>query len=263
MSDEIVMTLILALCFGSGFGCLCLWLFQRMKYGTYQKIAQEIIQKAEQESANLKKASELLTKQHQVEQQRELEHVWHSERKKIQREEERLKQREDKLESRMNLVEKKLSNIEKREAIILARKAQIDEEKKHFNESKQKLIEELERTSGLSANEAKELLINKINHDVKTDAANLIRRCLKEAEEEAERKANTIIATAINRLASSCVSETTINTVTIPNEDMKGRIIGEKGEILEPWNGQQGLISLLMTLPVLSFYQALTQFAFK
>ena len=85
------------------------------------------------------------------------------------------------------------------------------------------------KPQGLSANEAKEFLLNKITNEVKTDAANLIRRIKKEAEENAEKEASTIIATAINRLAVSCVSEATVNTVAIPNEEMKGRIIGREG----------------------------------
>lgn len=192
-------------------------------------MAQDILQRADLEAETKRKSSELSLKQSQVDQQRELELSWQNERRKIQREEERLKQREDKLESRMNLVEKKLSDIEKREAVLAGRKEKLDEEKKHVAETQSKLVAELERASGLSSTEARELLINRITIDVKTEAANLIRRIRKEAEEEAEKEANTIIATAINRIASSSVSEATLSTVAIPNEEMKGRIIGREG----------------------------------
>ena len=165
----------------------------------------------------------------QLDHQKEAEEVWQSERRKILREEERLKQREDKLESRMSLVEKKLSDLEKREAAIHERKEQIEEEKKNLSETYSKLVQELERISGLSSSEAKDLLIAKVQNEIKTETANLIRRSKKEAEENAEREAQKIIATAINRLALTSVSEATVNTVSIPNEEMKGRIIGREG----------------------------------
>lgn len=215
--------------FGFALGALAFWLFHRVKIGNYQTIAQNILHKAEQEGLSLRKNAELIIKQNQVDQQKDLELVWQSERKKMQREEDRLKQREDKLEARMNLVEKKLSDIEKREAILIARKDRLDEEKKDVADVRITLIKELEKSAGLSSAEAKDLLLASLTNDVKTEAANLIRRTKKEAEENAEKEASTIIATAINRLATSCVSETTVNTVAIPNEEMKGRIIGREG----------------------------------
>jgi ribonuclease Y len=229
MSSDYFAYILLAFVVGIAGGITGLWTFHRIKLGSYQKIALEMIKKADQEGASIRRASELAMKQNQVDQQRELEQVWLIERRKIQREEERLKLREDKLEGRMHLVEKKLSDIEKREAILIARKIQIDEEKKYQAETHQKLVRELELASGFSSSEAKEMLLNQLTHEVKTDAANLIRRMKKEAEENAEKEASTIIATAINRLATSYVSEATVNTVAIPTEEMKGRIIGREG----------------------------------
>ena len=92
-----------------------------------------------------------------------------------------------------------------------------------------KLLVQLEQTAGLSAAEAKDVLLKNITNEVKNDAANLIRRTISEAREESEKEASKIIATAINRLAVPCVSEATVNTVAIPNEEMKGRIIGREG----------------------------------
>jgi ribonuclease Y len=227
-SDQLAL-LILFFLGGFALGAVALWTFHKIKVKGYKQLGQEIILRSELEADSIRKNAEISIKQGQVEHQRELEALWQCERRKIQKEEERIKQREDKLESRMSLVEKKLSDIEKREAVITARRAQLDEEKKLNAETQQKLITELERIAGLSASEARELMFSKLVNDVKTDAANLIRRSLKEAEEEAERKASSIIASSINRLAVSAVSEATVNTVSIPNEEMKGRIIGREG----------------------------------
>lgn len=92
-----------------------------------------------------------------------------------------------------------------------------------------KLKLELENASGFSTSEARDVLIARVQDEIKNETANLIRRTKKEAEEEAEKEAAKIIATAINRLTIHCVSEATVNTVSIPNEDMKGRIIGREG----------------------------------
>jgi len=227
-SDETILYLFLALV-GVAVGFVAHWVYNRLALGGIKKLTADILARAEQEVEEQKRAGEILLKQKQIEQQRDLEQLWQQERKKIQREEERFKQREDKLESRMNLVEKKLSDIEKREAILIARKAQVDEEKKQAIELQAKLVKELENVSGLSSIEAKDLIISRLTNEVKTESANLIRRIQKEAEEEAERRAATIISTAINRLAVSCTSENTVFTVPIPNEYMKGRIIGREG----------------------------------
>ncbi|MBA3721751.1 MAG: ribonuclease Y [Parachlamydiaceae bacterium] len=214
---------------GAGLGAIFLWLYHHFALGGYKKLSADIISRAEHDGSELKRAAELTIQQKQIEQQRDLEQLWQQERKKIQREEERIKQREDKIESRMNLVEKKLSDIEKREAVLIGRKAQVDEEKKNASETHARLILELEKASGLSSLEAKEMLMNRLMNEVKAEAANHIRRVKKEAEEEAEMKASTIIATAINRLAVPCASETTVCTVSLPNDEMKGRIIGREG----------------------------------
>lgn len=230
-------------------GCLAVYLFHRSKLGTYETIAKNIVNKAELDANNLKRHTEILLKTQQVDHQRELEMVWQSERKKLQREEERIKLKEDKIETRMSLVEKKLSDIETREATLLLRKAKLDEEKISVNVIRDNLLVELEKISGLSANEAKEILINKITCDVKADAVNLVRRIKKEAEEEADKQASTIIATAINRLASSCVSETTVHTISIPNEEMKGRIIGREGRNIRSLEKETGVNFIIDDTP--------------
>lgn len=210
-------------------GALAMTLIQKYRLGGIEKLSQEILLKADQEAAQIRRQSELALKQNQLDQQREFEQTWQIERRKIQREEERIKQKEDKLETRIQTIDKKISEVEKREVILNGKLALLEDQKKEIQETKQKILRELETICGLSAIEARSELLNKITNEVKTDAANLIRRTKKEAEENAEREASTIIATAINRLAPSYVSETTINTVAIPNDEMKGRIIGREG----------------------------------
>jgi ribonucrease Y len=214
---------------GISIGSASLWLYNKIRFGGFRHMANDILKSAETQAEVLKKAAQLAVKQSHVDQQKELEEIWQIERRKILREDERLKEREDKLERRMNLVEKKLSDIDKREAILIARREQLEQEKKTVAQLQSQLHQELEHASGLTTAEAKDHLIGKLKEEIKTEAANLIRKTKKEAEEDSEKIAVKIISTAINRMASQCVSEATINTVAIPNEEMKGRIIGREG----------------------------------
>ncbi len=230
-------------------GAAILWTIQRIKLKHFKQLAADLLSKAEAACDAKRKSGEMALRQQQIEQQREFEQHWHIERRKMQHEDERLKQREDKLENRMNLVEKKLSDIEKREAVLIARKTQLDQEKKLVVEQQAKLLIQLEQCAGFSSTEAKEQLLSHVNQDVKQDAANLIRRTLKEANEEAEKEAGRIIVTAINRLAVPCVSEATVNTVSIPNEEMKGRIIGREGRNIRALEHATGITCIIDETP--------------
>lgn len=234
---------------GSIVGSAFAWLYQHFALGGIKQLSTQILQQAEQEATDLKRGNEFALKQKQLEQQREFEQFTQQERKKFQKEEERFKLREDKLETRMNLVEKKLSDIEKREAVLIGRKIQIDEEKKTVLDLKNQLVHELEKISGLSSSEAKELIISRLTNEVKIEAANLIRRSKKEAEEEAEQEASNIIATAINRLAVPCASDITLCTVSIPNEEMKGRIIGREGRNIRALEKETGVNFIIDDTP--------------
>ncbi|MBA3237586.1 MAG: ribonuclease Y [Parachlamydiaceae bacterium] len=249
MSLDDIAYLLLILVSGVSVGAFGFWLFHRAKVGGYQTLATAMMRKAESESDALRKNAELTLKQQQVEQQRELERVWQSERRKMQREEERLKLREDKIETRMNTVESKLSEIEKRESLIALEKVRLEEERVHVSKFQEQLVVELEKVSGLSSIEAKELIISRLTNEVKTETANLIRKSRKEAEETAEREAATIIATAINRMAGSCVSEITVSTVAIPNEEMKGRVIGREGRNIKALERATGVNFIIDDTP--------------
>jgi ribonuclease Y len=234
---------------GVSIGGLGTWFFHRIALGSYHRLAADILQKAEADAESMKATLQLNTRQKELEHQRELEKIIHAARKKLQKEEERLKLREDKIESRMNLVEKKLSDIEKKEAVIHARRERIDEEKKHLYESQNQLVLELEKVSGLTATEAREILLERITYQVKKDAANLTRRISSETQEHAEQEAARIIATAINRIAVPCVSEATVTTVALPNDEMKGRIIGKEGRNIRALEQATGINFIIDDTP--------------
>lgn len=210
-------------------GIVSMWVFHRVTLGSYKRIAEDILQKANVEADAIQKNGELTFKHKEIEHQKELDKLTSTTKKKLQKEEERIKGREDKLELRMNLIEKKLSDIDKREAIIIIRRERLEEEKKAINENQVRLISELEHVSGLTKEEAKSNLLLHVQNDVKMESALFTERYIKEKREESEIEASRIITTAINRIAASTVSEATVTTVSLPNDDIKGRIIGKEG----------------------------------
>lgn len=222
-----LITLACVLAFTAGIGSY--WIYFRIRVGTLQQLANTILTRAELEATTREKQQEFTLKHTELEKRREWEEAAQLVRRKLNKEEERLSEREDKLEHRMSLVEKKLTDIEKREAVLNTRKNSLEEEKQAIAALHTQSIKDLETIARLTAQEAREELMNRIATQVKADAANLTRRLHAEAKEESQRLASTIIATAINRLAATCTSETTVTTVTLHGDDMKGRIIGREG----------------------------------
>lgn len=234
---------------GAVIGYLCYWWIHIYRLGRFQALGIEIITRAETEAETMKKNHELEMQRMRIRQEKELEEVLQKEKRKFAAESERLKQREDKLERRMGLVEKKLTDTDKREAILLARREQLEEEKHKVSHLKEKLIADLEKLSGLTANEAKEHLLAKISEELKHETANLTRKCMLEAKEECERKAISIITTAITRLAVPTVSDVTVVTVPLPNDEMKGRIIGREGRNIRALEHATGVNFLIDDTP--------------
>jgi len=249
MSIEQIMTIAIILTVGSLFGSLIVWLSYRIKFGKLNNLADEILQKAENDAELKAKSHDLKLKEKEVELQRKADAYLNKEKSKLQIMEERIKNREDKLERRMSLVEKKLSDIEKREAILQARRSQLDEEKKQYFEKEKMLLLELESLSGYSSQEAKEILLGRIADEVQTDKANYIRKMQKEAEEESDKAACRLISTAINRLSLPQVSESTVTTAAIPHDEMKGRIIGREGRNIRTLEKATGVNFLIDDTP--------------
>lgn len=249
MNDDVILILAAIFLCGTLTGLAGLVIFQKIKLRTMHHIANEIIAKAELKAESMREHAAIELKSKQAAMQNEFEKLWIAEKKKLGEKEERIKQKEDKLEGRVNLIEKKIADIEKREAMLLVKKEQLELEEQNLHEKETAVIQELEKIAGLTSNEARELLTTKITDEVKADAANFIRRITKEAEQDAERKASTIIATAINRLAVPCVSEATVNTVALPNDEMKGRIIGKEGRNIRALENITGINFIIDDTP--------------
>ena len=190
--------------------------------GSAEQKAKNLILDAENRSETIKKEITLEAKEEAHRMRTEVEREVRERRAEIQRSERRLIQKEES-------VDRKLENIEKREESITRHENEILEKKKDLEGFVARQIEELEKISGLTADEAKALLLDEIEKDVRHDASVMIKDIESKAKEDADKKAKEIITGAIQRCAADHVAESTVSVVALPNDEMKGRIIGREG----------------------------------
>ncbi|AJQ27657.1 ribonucrease Y [Pelosinus fermentans] len=152
----------------------------------------------------------------------ELERETKERRSELQRLERRLMQKEENLD-------RKVDSLEKKEEIISHKEAELDKSQEIINTLYAKQLAELERLSGLTSEEARNLLLANAREEIKLETAMMIKELEQQAKEEADKKARNIISLAIQRCAADHVAETTVSVVALPNDEMKGRIIGREG----------------------------------
>ena len=164
----------------------------------------------------------LEVKEESIRTKNELDREIKERRAEIQRNERRIEQKESNLD-------KKLEAIEKREAGFAAKEEEISRQKEEVAKLNEERLQELERISGLTSEQAKEYLLKTVEDDVKLDTAKMIKEMETRAKEEAAKKARDYVVTAIQKCAADHVAETSISVVQLPNDEMKGRIIGREG----------------------------------
>ncbi len=192
------------------------------KIGSAEEKSREIIDEALKVAETKKKEALLEAKEENLKARNELERETKERRAEIQRYERRVLSKEENLDKKAEAMEKKEAGLMSREESLKKRSAEVEE---LFEKEK----EELEKISGLTSEQAKEYLLKTVEEDVKHDTAKLIKELESKAKEEAEKKAKEYVVTAIQRCAADHVAETTVSVVQLPNDEMKGRIIGREG----------------------------------
>ncbi len=216
-----------------GVGVIASILAFRVGISYRKKIAEAEIGSAEEEAkritseaqklAESKKREALLEAKEEIHKNRiELDREIKERRNEIQRQERRLQQREEILDRKSQSLESKEDNLSKKTK-------EIQSQQEATEKIKKKQMDELERISGLTIEEAKEYLIKNVEDEVRHEVAIMIKDIQDKAKEEAEKKAKNIISTAIQKCAADHVAETTVSVVPLPNDEMKGRIIGREG----------------------------------
>src|SRR6476620_7575008 len=191
--------------------------------------AEQIIDDAKRDAESLKKESLLEAKDEIHKLRNEAEREIRDRRSELQKQENRLLQKEENLD-------RKNDTLNKREALLEKRDDSLNKKQQHIEEMESKVDEivraqktELERISGLTREEARNIILERVEHEVKHDVAVMIKESESRAKEESDKKAKEILSLAIQRCAADHVAETTVSVVNLPNDELKGRIIGREG----------------------------------
>jgi ribonuclease Y len=214
---------------GAGIG---FWVRKRLaegKVGSAEEHSRKIVVEAEKQAENIRKEAQLQSKEDLYRAKADFERETRNKRQDVQKIEKRLAQKEENLEKKVELIDQKEVAITRREKNLEGReKAVKDMEEKytHAIEDQRKMLEKI---SGMTAEEAKRLLMQSLENEAKHEAARTIRRVEEETKENADKIARNIIASAIQRYSAEYVAEKTVSLVHLPNDEMKGRIIGREG----------------------------------
>lgn len=192
------------------------------KIGVAETRADKIVEDAKKEAEARKKEILLEAKEESIKTKNDLEREVRERRNELQRNERRLIQKEETLD-------RKADSYEKKEEILNKKIEELDKQKEETEEMLNKQIQELERISGFTSEQAKEYLISIIENDVKHEAAIMVKKVESQAKLDADKKAREIVANAIQKCAVDHVAESTVSVVQLPNDEMKGRIIGREG----------------------------------
>ena len=190
--------------------------------GTAEDRARSIIDEALKAAETKKREALLEVKEESLRTKNELEKETKERRNELQKYERRVLSKEES-------VDKKADVVEKREAECTAKVAELQKREKKVDELEQKGVQELERISGLTSDQAKDELLRSVEDDVKVDVARLYKELEHKAKDEADKKAKEYVVNAIQKCAVDHVAETTISVVQLPSDEMKGRIIGREG----------------------------------
>ena len=190
--------------------------------GTAEDKARNILDEALKAAETKKRETLLEVKEESLRTKNELERETKERRNELQRYEKRVLSKEES-------VDKKANAVKKRELECTAKFNELQEKEKRVNELEEKGVQELERVSGLTSEQAKEELLKSVEDDVKVDVARLYKELENRAKEDANKKAREYVVNAIQKCAVDHVSETTISVVQLPSDEMKGRIIGREG----------------------------------
>lgn len=237
--------------FAIGFG-LAFWLkvqMDRQKADAARSEAERIIQESKNKADALLKEANLEAKDRLLKMKNEFDAETKETRAELKKQEKRLFQKEENIDRKLELQERREKEINRKEQETEQRGEQVAEREQEYAAllSEQKI--QLERISGLTSEQAKELLLRAMENEARYEGAKMIKRIENEAKEEADKKSKKILATAIQRYAADFVAERTVTVVQLPNDEMKGRIIGREGRNIRALEAATGIDLIIDDTP--------------
>lgn len=212
------------------------------KIGSAEDRAREIIDDALKTAETKKREAMLEAKEEALKKKNELERETKEQRAELQKYEKRVLSKEES-------VDKKMEALEKRKAKVVSKEAELDKLKKETEELRESHLRELEKISGLTSEQAREVLLNSVEEDVKHETAVMIKEMDRQVKEESTKRARDYVVNAIQRCAADHVAETTISVVQLPSDEMKGRIIGREGRNIRALETMTGVELIIDDTP--------------
>jgi ribonuclease Y len=257
---EYIILVLVGLAGGFGLGLLIKGRVAAGKIKDAEAEASKIVATAEREAETKRKEAVLEVKDKLYQARADFEKENRDKRQEIQNQERRLTQKEENLEKKVDLVEKRESDVVRRERELTAREKAAIEKEERFEKGLREQRQMLEKIASMTAEEAKRQLMTSMEDEAKHEAAKTIKRIEDEAKEEADKKSKNIISLAIQRYASDYVAEATVSVVNLPNDEMKGRIIGREGRNIRALEAATGIYLIIDDTPeavILSCYDPL------
>lgn len=244
-----VLALIVGLTGGIFLGWILYKKYARKALGSAKEESAKLIEDAKQEAKTYLKEAKIEAKEEQQKLRSDFEKESRERRQEITRNEQRLIQREDQLAKREIAIDKKSDTLDEKKKLVEIREKELDNLEVEIKSAHNKMLEEIEKVAQMSQDEAREILMNELIDEVKKDAAVKAKEIEQQAKDEADKKAKNIIGLAVQRCAADHASEMAISVIPLPNEEMKGRLIGRVGRNIRAIENSTGVDLIIDDTP--------------
>ena len=221
----------------------------KKKKNSAEAQAQEILRRSEKEAENRKKELEIQAKDELYKLRADLDKEAQERRIEVQKQEKRIITKEENLDNKLEVIEKKNNELASQRQKLDGRKKSLDQRESQLSSLEEEQKKILSKLSNLSPQQAKEMLLKRMREEAKHEAAAMVRRIEDQARETADRRARDIISQAIQRCAADHVSENTVTVVPLPDDEMKGRIIGREGRNIRALETATGIDLIIDDTP--------------
>ena len=238
----IIATFLISLAIGIVVGMTIRKKIAESKIESAEQEAKRVVDLAKVEAENMKKEEIFKAKEEIMNSRKELDQEIKERRSEVQKQESRMIQKEENLDRRSE-------NLEKKERDLDKEYQSLENQKEEVNKVYEKQVEELQRIASLSKDEAREYLLNEMDKEITTERAKLIRELNQKAKEDANKNAKEIISYAVQKCAADHTSETTVSIVSLPSDEMKGRIIGREGRNIKALETLTGIDLIIDDTP--------------